>query len=230
MRMRIMFMSGTAIVLFASLLGAGCSHALGTVELYSCAKPTAEGSKPMLTPELVDYGNVYLDGALRDLANAEIVDVQAPLRQSSDCFGRALRLTPDSYEAQLSMSVAYLARARLAAVGSSDRASLLDGARHMLGRAYMLRHGAYEPLYYLAEVALAEGKPQEARRLLEPLRVAGVKEGPVNMLLGSLSEREGKARAAEAFYRKAVAAGWPADTLIFAASRLRQLSSNTGAR
>jgi tetratricopeptide (TPR) repeat protein len=223
-----MIMIRTAILLFASLLGAGCfGHGLGIVEVSTCARPAAGGSnQPLQTPDLVEQGNDYLDSALRDLSRSDVLDVQTPLRQSCDCFGRALRLSPDSYEAQLSMSVAYLARARLAPEGSVDRVSLLEGARHMLGRAYMVRHGAYEPLYYLAEVAVAEGKLALARRLLEPLRIARMKEGPVNVLLGQLSERRGQIQEAATFYRDAVAAGWPAATLLFAASRYRELDGD----
>lgn len=226
-----MNMSLNNLMILSIFLGTGCfGHVLGSVELNICAVEGTTGSKqePLQAPALLEVGNNYLDGALHDLDKSDILGVQTALRKSSECFGRALRLAPDSYEAQLSMSVAYLARARLAAEGSSDRASLLQGARHMLGRAYMLRHGAYEPLYYLAEVSVAEGNLALARKFLEPMRAAGVKEGPVNMLLGYISERNGKTDDAREFYRKAVAAGWPAETLSFAATRLEHLQTRWG--
>lgn len=223
-----MIMSRIAIVLFASALGWGCGHGLGAVEIYSCAKPSTDGSnQPLQTSALVAQGNLYLEGGLRDLTRYTVLDVAATLRQSGDCFGRALRLAPDSYEAHLSMGIAYLARARMQDEDTPDRADLLNGARRLLGRAYMLRHGAFEPLYYLAEVAATQGDLALARRLLEPLHRAGVKEGAVNMLLGSLSERQDKPREARTFYRKAVAAGWPPEALSFAAARLRKLGTDT---
>jgi hypothetical protein len=208
------------------LASTGClPKAPGPVDINRCAvEKTADGQyKPMLAPELVETGNEYLEGALHDLPQVDPGDVQKELQRSDDCFGRALRLAPDNYDAQLSMGITYLAHARLLHDDSPERSSLLKGARHMLGRAYMLRHGAYEPLYYLAEVAIAEGDLVTARHFLEPLRAAGTKAGPVNMLLGYLSEREGKTDEAQEFYRKAVTAGWPAETLQYATTRLDQL-------
>lgn len=213
-------------ILPLALTSGGCvKPAMGNVEINRCAVERTSGGnqKAMQTSELVEQGNEYLDSALRDLEQPDFLDLQTVLQRSSDCFGRALRLAPDSYDAQLSMGVAHLARARLAREKTTERTSLLQGARRMLGRAYMLRQGAYEPLYYLAEVAVAEGDTAQARRLLEPLRIAGVKDGPVNMLLGYLSERDGKTDDARGFYRKAVAAGWPVETLTFAAARLASL-------
>jgi tetratricopeptide (TPR) repeat protein len=210
-----------AVVLFASLFGTGCSANQVAIAYYRCAEPTAAGSgQPQQTPELVGRGNVYLGDALRVVQTAD--SSPAMLQQSSDCFVRALQIAPDSYEAQLGLSVAYLARARLDSE-TANRSDLLQAARHMLGRAYMLRHGAYEPLYYLAEVAAAGGELKLAQRLLEPLRGAGVKEGPVNLLLGEISEREGKTRDAAKFYLKAISAGWPSETVSYAAFRFRDL-------
>jgi hypothetical protein len=204
---------------------AGCHELIG-IEISNCARPAATGGQPLQTPELVEQGNAYLHGALRDLVRSDTVDVHSALRQAIDCYGRALRLSPDSYEAQLSMSVAYMARARLAPVGSVNWTSMLTGARHMLGRAYMLRQGAYEPLYYLAQVAMEEGNLELARRLLEVLRAARFKEGPVSTLLGDLHERLGKDREAAAFYSDAMAAGWPSESLLWSASRFREIDGS----
>lgn len=218
--MRIMLC--TAIVLFVSWSGAGCfGRNQAIVEPYRCAEPATAGSgQPQQTPELVERGNAYLGDALHGLQGDDLRD--AELQQSSVCFTRALHIAPDNYEAQLGLSVAYLARARLASE-TDQRSNWLQAARYMLGRAYMQRHGAYEPLYYLAEVAAAEGKLQLAQRFLEPLRNASVKEGPVNLLLGELSERQGKTRDAAMFYLRAMSAGWPSETVRFAAVRFREL-------
>lgn len=218
------------MMVFVFLFGAGClSETAGSITLNACA---AEGTakdkqEPLQAPALTERGSQYLDDALQSMAQPGVSGAQAQLQKSSECFNRALRLAPDSYEVQLSMGIAYLALARLASQGS-DRASLLQGARHILGRAYMLRHGSYEPLYYLAEVAATDGDLELARKLVEPLRVAHVKEGPVNVLLGYLSERKGKFDDAREFYRKAVAAGWPAESLSFATTRLAQLPARAG--
>jgi tetratricopeptide (TPR) repeat protein len=227
--MKIMSVLRVAAVWLAPWLAAGFTagcHHLASIEISSCARPAASGSQPLQTPELVEQGNAYLHSALRELAHYDDVDIQSPLRQAVDCYGRALRLSPDSYEAQLSMSVAYLARARLAPAKSMDRASLLEGARHMLGRAYMLRHGAYEPLYYLAQVAIEEGNLDLARQLLEVLQAARFKEGPVNMLLGHLYERLRNRREAAAFYAQAMAAGWPAESMLWSANRFRDIDGS----
>lgn len=218
-------------MIFVFLFGAGClSETAGSIALNDCAVEgaTKDKQEPLQAPALTERGSQYLDDALQSMALSSSLGARAQLRKSSECFGRALRLAPDSYEVQLGMGVAYLAQARLTAEGNPDRASLLQGARHIIGRAYMLRHGSYEPLYYLAEVAATDGDLELARKLVEPLRVAHVKEGPVNVLLGYLSERKGKIEDAREFYRKAVAAGWPAESLSFATTRLAQLPTRAG--
>lgn len=217
------------ITLAGSFLCTGCSSVPRPIlfELETankCVHPT--GDRPTQpTPVLVDQGNDYLDRALGEISSPPVdaVLAQALLSQSGLCFSRALRQTPDSYEAQLGMGVGYLARARLADKDSMSRLYMMAGARHMLGRAYMLRHGAYEPLYYLAELAMLEGNLKLAWTFLEPLRQAGTKEGPVNLLLGSLSERQGKRLQAASFYAKALEAGWPSEIFVYAAGRLEEL-------
>jgi hypothetical protein len=217
-----MIVSRTAFILLVLLPNGGC---FGKKEVvvgsYRCIESTSAGSgRVQQTSELVERGNAYLGDALRGVQKDDLPDTE--LKQSSDCFTRALYFAPDSYEAQLGLSVAYLARSRLDS-GAEQRSNLLQAARRMLGRAYMLRHGALEPLYYLAEVAAAEGKPELAQRLLAPLRHAGVKAGPVYLLLGELSERRYRRRDAAIFYLKAISTGWPSETVGFAASRFRDL-------
>lgn len=216
-------------VISAVLLSAGCFKELAISPAPNpCA---AEGDKdqrqPLQAPALMGIGNLYLTDALGDMVNSGL-GATSKLEKSNECFDRALRLAPDNYEAQLSIGVTYLARARLAMEGP-ERSSLLQAARHMLGSAYMLRHGAYEPLYYLAEVAVAEHNPELARKLVEPLQRAHVKDGPVNALLGYLDERDDRLDDAREAYRKAIAAGWPAESLSFATARLAKLG-DTGRR
>lgn len=185
-----------------------------------CAKPPAEGQQ-FDAKELMGIGSDYLNTALQF--------IESPISRiytfgAIDCFGRALRLVPESYEARVGMGVAYLANARSYGVKNSKRKNFLNGARSMLGHAYMLRHGAYEPLYYLAEIAFLEGRFELAHEFLTPLQATGVKEGPVNMLLGRLSEAEGKRFEARTFYRRAASIGWPAETASYATRRLAILT------
>jgi hypothetical protein len=184
-----------------------------------CARPSDKGGQQLQAPQLITLGSTYLSQSLYLGAAANQQSTMA-----IDCFGRALRLVPESYEARLGMGIAYLASAKTALAPEENR-NLLAGARNMLGHAYMLRHGAYEPLYYLAEVAIMEGKLSLAHQFLTPLQATGVKEGPVNMLLGRLSELEGKKQDAIAFYRKAISIGWPAETASYASSRFSTLST-----
>ena len=214
-------------VIAAVLLSAGCFKELAiSTAINPCAVEVDKDQRqPLQAPALMGIGNQYLTDALGDMASAGGIGSTAKLQKSNECFDRALRLAPDNYEAQLSIGVTYLARARLTMEGP-ERRSLLQGARHMLGSAYMLRHGAYEPLYYLAEVAVTEDNPALARKLVEPLQRAHVKDGPVNALLGYLDERDGKLDDAREAYRKAIAAGWPAESLSFATARLATLGDS----
>lgn len=179
-----------------------------------CAKPPEKDRAPLQAPELISTGSAYLSEALY-VVSPEVTESR--VSAAIDCFSRALRLNPESYEASLGAGIAYLASARLLEARGLDLENYLGGARSMLGHAYMLRHGAYEPLYYLAEVALLEGKTKLARLFLTPLQISGVKEGPVNMLLGRVAEQEGKMQDAVSFYRKSASIGWPRETARYSA-------------
>lgn len=179
-----------------------------------CAKPPDKDRTPLQAPELISAGAGYLSEALY-VVNLDVT--KSRVSAALDCFSRALRLNPESYDASLGAGIAYLAGARLLEARGLDLENYLGGARSMLGQAYMLRHGAYEPLYYLAEVALLEGDPKLARLFLTPLQIAGVKEGPVNMLLGRVAEQEGKVQDAVSFYRKSASIGWPRETARYSA-------------
>jgi tetratricopeptide (TPR) repeat protein len=187
-----------------------------------CARPPASHAGPYLASELIALGSSNLSTAL-SLAGAPTSE-SLELSTAIDCFGRALRLVPESYEASLGMGIAYLAGARFLDKKGEERDNFLGGARNMLGHAYTLRHGAYEPLYYLAEVALVEGNLALARQFLIPLQSARVKEGPVNMLLGRLSELEGKTQEAVGLYRRAISIGWPHETTRYSSIRVAELA------
>jgi tetratricopeptide (TPR) repeat protein len=187
-----------------------------------CARPPDRQAGQYLASDLIALGSSHLATALSLAGTPTSESLELPT--AIDCFGRALRLVPESYEASLGMGIAYLAGARFLDKKEAERDNFLSGARNMLGHAYTLRHGAYEPLYYLAEVALVEGKLVLARQFLIPLQSAGVKEGPVNMLMGRLSELEGKKQEAVGFYRKAISIGWPHETTSYSSTRVAELA------
>lgn len=105
-------------------------------------------------------------------------EYEAGVSVASYCFSRALALSPDNYDATLSMGVAWLTAAKAAhyyrkfyefwKAKHYDRIASehLERAKHLLGRAYMLRSGQLEPLFYIAEVAVLEGDYELAHRYL----------------------------------------------------------------
>jgi tetratricopeptide (TPR) repeat protein len=182
------------------------------VVVSRCSVLPEQDAKPLSSSELIAFGNSYLEASLTKGSNS---------RQAIDCFSRALRLMPESYEAQLGMGVAYLERAKYDSGGGAEQSDLLQGARSLLGRAYMLRHGAYEPLYYLAEIAIMEGELSLAKDFLGTLQNAGVKEGAVSMLLGRVHEIEGRPAEAQVAFEKAYYIGWPAEVVTYAKKKMK---------
>jgi tetratricopeptide (TPR) repeat protein len=174
-----------------------------------------DGEEPLAASKLLETGHAYLQGS----PNSENAD------QAIYCFNRVLRSMPQSYEAQLGLGIAFLTKAKYLSGEEpeivDERKGLLSGARTTLGRAYSLRHGSYDPLYYLSEVALMEDELPIAQLFLDTLRGAGVKEAPVHMLLGRLREREGKAKEARAHFEQAYSLGWPSEVVAYTKEKLR---------
>ncbi len=185
----------------------------GEDPLSKCTQRDDE--EPLAASKLLAVGHSYLQGSPSS-ANAD---------QAIYCFNRVLRSMPQSYEAQLGLGIAFLIKAKELSGEepeiADERKGLLSGARTTLGRAYSLRHGSYDPLYYLSEVALMENKLPIAQLFLDTLQRAGVKEAPVHMLLGRLREREGKMQEARIHFEKATSLGWPSEVVAYTRERLR---------
>lgn len=231
-----MFSASGAVWMIVALLLGGCSPLLfeaftqpmsaqGPRVVAADEDPSSkcipkEEGEPLTSAKLLEAGHAYLQN------NPSSYHAQ----QAIYCFNRALRSVPESYEAQLGLGIAFLTKAKHMSGTDpkivEERMGLLFGARTTLGRAYSVRHGSYDPLYYLSEVALMEGQLSIAQLFLETLQKAGVKEGPVQMLLGRLREREGKDQEAREHYERAYALGWPVEVVAYAKEKLQQKTFN----
>ena len=173
------------------------------------------------------------EGKMDKGARADAAGMKMRLHQSTECLGKALRLAPDDYVARLALGVTYLMLAKAEykrgnAPGGHDYVPganwgmYISAAKAQLGRAYMLRMGNYEPLYYLAEVAVEMGEFDTARAFLKPLQDAGYKRGPVLALQGFILEWTGRPDDAEKYYQLALQSGWPFTTFTYALDRLAE--------
>lgn len=147
-----------------------------------CTQISDEGA-PVTLAALLAAGDAALRAAL------EALEPQDDLLAARACYERALQQSPDSYAASLGLGVGEVLRAQHLGRSRQDAADAIGQAKLHLGRAYFLRQDPYEPLYYLAEVALLEGDLAQAEALLQPLQEARWKEGAVYLLLAELAER-----------------------------------------
>jgi hypothetical protein len=186
----------------------------GTQEsLAMCSSPKEDG-KPRTAPELAALGDSLRDAGMQAQAAGAMGGGDSDLSAAASCYGRALQLAPESYAANLGLGVSYLARARtIQNKNDSRRRHYLAAAKRMVGYAYMMRHGGYEALYYLAEAAVLDEDWSRARVYLEPLKRAGYKLGPVYALLGFIAEEQHDNTQAATLYEMAMNAGWPAETV-----------------
>ena len=181
--------------------------------LAMCSSPKDDG-KPRTAPELAVIGNSLRDAGMQAQAAGAMGGGSSDLTAAANCYGRALQLAPESYAANLGLGVTYLARARaIQNKNDSKRRHFLSAAKRMLGYAYMMRHGGYEALYYLAEASVLDEDWSRARVYLEPLKRAGYKLGPVYALLGFIAEEQNDKVQATTLYEMAMNAGWPAATV-----------------
>lgn len=190
--------------------------------LARCSSPRDDG-KPRTAPELAVLGNSLRDAGLAAQAAGAMGGGEGDLKGAANCYGRALQLAPESYSANMGLGVTYLARARLIRnERDPKRAHFLRAAKRMLGYAYMVRHGGYEPLYYLAEAAALEQDWARAKSYLEPLKTAGYKLGPVYALLGYIAEEQNDRTQAVVLFEMAMNAGWPAETVDHASRKVEE--------
>ena len=120
-----------------------------------CTQISDEGA-PVTLAALLAAGDAALRAAL------EALEPQDDLLAARACYERALQQSPDSYAASLGLGVGEVLRAQHLGRSRQDAADAIGQAKLHLGRAYFLRQDPYEPLYYLAEVALLEGDLAQA--------------------------------------------------------------------
>ena len=140
---------------------------------------------------------------------------------ATECYSRALLVAPDSYDAKLGLGITYLARARGMDERADTREPMLTAAKRALGEAYMVRQGPFEPLYYLAEVAVLEKDYDSANKFLKVLHESRAKFAPVAAMMGYIAEKQGDSERAKELYREAVQAGQPYETVLFASAKLK---------
>lgn len=159
--------------------------------------------------------------ALRD-RNFMVRDMRL-VRAAEDCYVRALSLKPDDYRANFGLGITHLMHAYDELTDVTQEEAHLSAAKRLLGKAYALGHGYYEPLYYIAEIAVYEEKYSLAASYFKSLEQLGVRRGEVTTLLGYLAEKRKDRDAAIQYYRTASDIGWPTSSIVFAVSRLQQI-------
>jgi tetratricopeptide (TPR) repeat protein len=204
----------------AAALVLGCQMPqVATVTVHDCGGDGKAADAPTLTA----FANSKRDTGLLLQASSEYVGAGAEdFRVAAICYKRALQLSPDSYEANLGIGVAFLGLARSAHEEANlTKKTLAQAAKHALGHAYMVRQGPYEPVYYLAELAVFEKDYTRAKTMLELLSQADAKRGPVQALLGYIAEKTGDRTGAQSHYRAAVAEGGPIETMFYASAKVK---------
>lgn len=174
-----------------------------------------EGGGSYTTAELVAQGNVYL---------ASTSPFGSPLDRAASCYLRARQLSSEDYSVNLGLGVTYLiqAKAKLEAGKQARAEILLESAKKALGIAYIVRQGHLEPIYYLAEIAILENKPDSlrlAQLLLQHLEKERYKLGSVATLQGYLAERGGDRMKARERYLVAIRQNWPPESVNYALER-----------
>lgn len=195
-----------------------------------CMAKSMEGNEPQTalnscgaaneTKEIVASADAYRNHGLNKPA---VLGTNRDLIAAGECYARALSLSPVHYEANLGLGVVLLARAEHEKAGSIERSTFLSAAKSRFGAAYVIRQGAFEPLYYLAEVAVMEGDYNRANRYLKPLYDAKYKVGPVAALYGYMAEVSNDKERARAFYARTTQVGWPSESVVWAADKLKKL-------
>jgi len=195
------------------------------INLHVCGRPAMDDkgvSRPLMTPEYVSYGNFFLQNALSAKAIFP-TSGEDELDAAASCYGRALQLSRESYEATLGMGVIHVSRAQTAIESrhTDDAKASLIAAKQMLGTAYMIRRGAFEPLFYLAWVASLEDETKQAISILDELKAAGYRPGAVALLYGSIQEEEGAKEASQKAYQQVIREGWPEEAVDFAKGKIK---------
>jgi len=154
-------------------------------------------------------------------------EIETLLRDARDCFSRSLHLAPNSYLASLGMGLAYLIGAKVEILyedpAKSRSRAYLASAKHYLGQAYVLRQGIYEPVYYLALVAILEDDFARATLFLDGLAKTSFRPGSLHALRAYVNERQNQLAAAKTEYQTALDLGASQAELEWAFARLEAL-------
>ena len=223
-RLRVRLVSAAPIaflaLFLAVLLGSACFSGPQIIRAEAlenpCRKPEADGGRRSVG-DLARVGDLFLSGALGD---PDSLATDARLANSLVCYSKALRLSPDSYRANLSTGIAHLILAKRAQQDSARRRSHLRAVKQHLGHAYMQRQGPYEVLFYLAEAAYLDKQVDKAKQMLNLLVANKAKVGPAQAMLGYIAEVQEDEEAAKAHYQAALDAGWPFASVTYAENRL----------
>lgn len=209
-----------AVMAAMTVLGCQVAHP-ETVTNNDCGAGT--DGKGLDAPTLTAHASQRRDNGLLQQASSQYVGAGGgEFWSAAVCYKRALQLAPDSYDANLGIGVAYLGLARAQQDDhAATRRSFVVAAKRALGHAYMVRQGPYEPVYYLAEVAVFEKDYARAKQLLDLLSQADAKRGPVQALLGYLAEKTGDRTGAQTHYKAAVVEGGPIETLFYASGKVK---------
>lgn len=118
------------------------------------------------TQNLVHAGDSYLEKAVASEADDE---KRSLVKAAEVCYEHAYSLNKLDYSVHLGLGVASLMMGRLSEDLGRIPSSFIVAAKKHLGRAFLLSQGHLETIYYLAEVAMAEGNYQIALDLSKPL-------------------------------------------------------------
>jgi tetratricopeptide (TPR) repeat protein len=215
----------------ALALVAGCLPAPAAADPSSTPICIAKRDRPWTAPEFIAAGNDARDRAfahqntrlLSPMVGSGVLEAEwtGTLREASDCYERALRVNPGSYEARLGLGTVYLM------VGLRSRKDAVSNpffvhAKQHLGRAYFLRAETTDPVYYLAVIAIAEGQFTAAQQFLAHLQRIEPRDGEVLTLAGYYAERTNNSQVARQYYLQAFHVGASANTLSFITNWLRR--------
>jgi len=214
--------------------GAQAPASAGAQKLSSQVHPTS-CNQTRSVPDLLGLGQDALGGAIALINQSPRYDALSKkiyyddsltygfLRDARDCYTKTLQSSPNNYTALLGLGIANTMGAMIETEDQQLKASYVQSAKRLLGRAYVVRQGPYEPIYYMAQVAMIEGQNDKATEFLNLLLKAGYKVGSVYALYAEISARVNNDSQAEEYYRKVLEVGASAAELRWAVIRLASL-------
>lgn len=173
----------------------------------TCSRsPGADAAGEVNLRDYLLRGSEHLHRALLEIALDSSLSGSSgeSLALAEKCFSGARVLSPQSYEALLGSGITHLVRARV--TGSHAHFLLADNS---LKQAYLIRQGALEPLYYMAEIRFHNEDYKAAKVLLNVLEQNNVKLGPTYALRVAIALRENDDAQVDVYKQKAVQIGEP---------------------